>query len=67
VAMPRVVRHRRHISLGFDEDLRPIASDDTEKWLLLRLQEPRLKTKLLAVEGDSSFDVADDERWGDCV
>ena len=65
--MTCVVRHGRDVSFGFDEDLRSVAADDGEKWVLLRLQESCLKTELVAVEGDGLFDVADDEGWGDCV
>jgi hypothetical protein len=32
-------------------------------WISVRLPESRLKTKLIAVEGDGLIDVADDEEW----
>ncbi len=67
VAMPRVVRHRRDVSFGFDEDLRSVAANDGEERVLLGLLKPCLKTELVAVEGDGSFDVADDEGWRDGV
>jgi hypothetical protein len=55
------VRQRQHIFVGFDEELRSIASDDDEKRIPLRLPESRLKTKFVAVEGDGLIDIADDE------
>src|SRR5580692_8116265 len=51
------VRDRRHISLGFDEDLRSVAADNGEERILIRRQESRLETKLVAVEGDGWFDI----------
>jgi hypothetical protein len=51
----------RHIFLGLDEDLRPVAADDGEKRVSLRLLVSRLKAKLVAVESDGLIDVADDE------
>ena len=55
------VRQRRHVFVGFDEELRSVAADDGEKGIPIRLLESRLKAKLIAVEGDGLIDVADDE------
>jgi hypothetical protein len=41
--------------------LRSVAAEDGEKGISIRLLESRLKTKLVAVEGDGLIDVADDE------
>jgi len=57
------VRQRQHVFVGFDEQLRSVAADDGEKRIPIRLLESRLKTKLVAVEGDGLIDVADDEEW----
>jgi hypothetical protein len=49
--------------VGFDEYLRPIAADDGEERLAIRLPGSRLKAKIIAVEGNRLIDVADDEDW----
>ena len=54
----------QHVFVGFEEELRSVAADNGEKRIPIRLLESRLKTKLIAVEGDSLIDVADDEEWG---
>lgn len=59
--MTFVVRERRRIFLGLDEDLRSVAADNGEERILIRLPESRLKTKLVAVECDGLVDVADNE------
>jgi hypothetical protein len=61
VAMTAGIRHRHYVFLGLDEDLCPVAADDCEKWILIRLLESGFKAKLVAVEGDGLIDVADDE------
>src|SRR5258708_5410534 len=61
VGMTLGVRQRRHVFVGFDEDLRSVAADDGEERGWIRLPEPGLKAKLVAVEGDGLIDVADDE------
>jgi len=58
------VRHRRRVFIGLDEDLRSVAADDGEKGVSIRLLEFRLEAKLVAVKGDGSIDVTDDEEWG---
>jgi len=55
------VRQRRHVFLGLDKDLRPVAADDGEKRVSIRLLESRLKAKLVTVKSDGLIDVADDE------
>jgi hypothetical protein len=55
------VRQRQRVFVGFDEELRSVASDDGEKRIPIRLPESRLKAKLIAVVGDGLIDVADDE------
>src|ERR1700682_2754228 len=57
------VRQRQHVFVGLDAELRSVAADDGEKRIPIRLLESRLKTKLVAVEGDGLIDVADDEEW----
>lgn len=57
------VRQRRRAFVGFDEELRSLAADAGDKRIPIRLLESRLKTKLIAVEGDGLIDVADDEEW----
>ena len=46
------VRQQKRVSVGFDEELRSVAADDGEKRIPIRLLESRLKTKLVAVEGE---------------
>ncbi len=60
------VRQRRHVFVGLDEDLRSVAADDGEERVWIRLPEPGLKAKLVAVEGDGLIDVADDEAGRTC-
>lgn len=55
------VRQWQHVFVGFDEELCSVAADDGEKRIPIRLLESRLKTKLIAVEGNGLIDVADDE------
>jgi hypothetical protein len=43
--------------------LHSVAANNGEKRISIRLLESRLKTKLIAVEGDGLIDVADDEEW----
>src|SRR5580658_4638099 len=59
VVMTLVVRERRNILVGFDEDLYSLAADNGEKRTLIRLSASRLETKLVAVEGDGLIHVAD--------
>jgi len=55
------VRNGRDATLGLDEDLRAIATDDGEEGIVVGLLETHLKPKRVTVEGDSSIDIADDE------
>ena len=59
VAMTLRVRHRHHIFLGFDEDLRSVAADDREKRVSLRLLKSHLKAQLVAVISNGLPDAAD--------
>ena len=61
--MTLVVRQRRHVLVRFEEELCSVAADDGEKRIPIRRPESRLKTKLVAVEGDGLIDVADDKAW----
>lgn len=63
VAMTLGIRHWCNASLGLKEDLGSIAEDDGEEKILIRLLEGGFKSKLVAIEGDGSNDVADDEAW----
>ena len=47
--------------LRLGEDLRPVAADDGEKRVSIRLLESGLKAKLVEVKSDGLIDVADDE------
>jgi len=55
------VRQRLRVFIGFDEDLRSVASNDREKRISIRLLESRLKAQPVAVESDGLIDVADNE------
>src|ERR1700677_50174 len=55
------IRQRRHVRLGLNEELRSIAEEDGKKGILSRLLKRRLKSQRVAIEGDGSVDVADDE------
>jgi hypothetical protein len=59
--MTRVVRQRRYLFVGFDEDLGSVAADDGEEGISIWIPESRFKAELVAVEGDGLLDVADDE------
>jgi len=61
--MTLVVRERRHILIGFDQDLRSVAANDGEEWIPIRLLESCVETEFIAVEGDGLIDIADDEEW----
>ena len=63
VMMTPVVWEWRYILVGFDENLRSLATNNGEERSLIRRTESRLKTKLVAVEGNGLIDVADDEAW----
>ncbi|HMH12195.1 MAG TPA: hypothetical protein VK578_03735 [Edaphobacter sp.] len=57
------VRQRQNVFVGFDEELHSVTADDGEKRISVWLLKSRLKTKLIAVEGDSLINIADDEEW----
>jgi len=59
--MPLGVRQRRRVFIGVDQELRTVASDDSEKRISIRLLESRLKAKLVAVKRDGLIDVTDNE------
>src|SRR4030095_1117164 len=44
-----------------EEEHRPVATDDCEKWLLIRFLKSRLEAELLLIEGDALLDAAYDE------
>jgi len=57
VRMPRVVRHRRHVTFRLNKYLRSIAPDNRKKWPFLRRNKPRLKAQLLAIKSNCLLDV----------
>ena len=65
VGMTLVVWLGRNTAFRFNEDLRSVAADDGEEGVLIGRLEPCFETKLIAIKGDGSGDVADDEGWGD--
>ena len=52
---------RCHLVIRLEENLRSIAADDGEKWVLIRLLKCDLESKLVAIERNGSIDAADDE------
>lgn len=57
------IRQGCHVLVGFDEELRFVAAKDGKKRIPVRLLEPGLKAKLVAVKSNGLIDVADDEEW----
>ena len=57
------VGQRGGVFIGLDEYLRSVAADDSEERVSIRLLEPYLKAKLVAVKTAGLIDIADDEEW----